>query len=336
MTCEAAVTGNRVGDEFELIAKYFAPLAADAPGALGLRDDAALLDLPTGEHLVAATDVVVAGVHFLGDEPAGDIARKVIRVNLSDLAAMGAQPLGLLLAAVLPLELNDEWMSAFAAGLKADTEEFHVPLIGGDTAAGDGPLTLTVTALGAVPTGQELTRGGAKEGDAIYVTGTIGDAALGLTVAKGGLEGLDPSHRTYLLERYHLPHPRLDVGIRLRGIANAAIDVSDGLIADLRHICDCSDVGASLEASSVPLSVAAQAATEFAEGSLGRLLTGGDDYELLFTSPLDKAAELDGIAADLDIDITRIGSMTGGGGLEVVGGEGLPSNITDGGYRHFR
>lgn len=325
-----------IGDEFDLIAKYFAPLAAGAPGALGLTDDAALVDLPEGERLVAATDAVVAGIHFLDDEPPGDIARKAVRVNLSDLAAMGARPLGLLLAAILPSDVNDGWMDSFASGLQADIEEFHVPLIGGDTVAGNGPLTLSLTALGAVPTGQELTRSGALPGDSIYVTGSIGDATLGLAVAKGGIDGLAPSHRAYLLERYRLPCPRLEFGIRLRGLARAAVDISDGLIADLRHICDCSDVGARLETPAVPLSNAAKAALQLEETSLVELLTGGDDYELLFTSPETNAPALMGIADELSLEVTCIGSITEGSGLEVVNGKGLPHTIENGGYRHFR
>ena len=327
---------NGIGNEFDLIAKYFAPLAAGAPGALGLTDDAAIIDVPAGERLVAAADAVVAGIHFLDGDPPGDIARKIIRVNLSDLAAMGARPLGLLLTAVLPRDVSDDWMALFAAGLKADIDEFHAPLIGGDTVAGDGPLTLSLTALGAVPASQVLTRGGASVGDAIYVTGTIGDGALGLGIAKGALKGLDPSQENYLLERYRLPRPRLDFGIRLLGHASAAIDVSDGLIADLGHICTCSGVGACLVAQSVPLSDAAQAAVGLDEGRFAGLLTGGDDYELLFTSPPENHAALCAIAAELAVDITRIGSITEGGGLEVEDGEGLRLNIADGGYRHFR
>lgn len=330
------MAANGIGDEFDLIAKYFAPLAAGAPGALGLTDDAAMVDVPAGQRLVAAVDTVVAGIHFLGDDPPGDIARKIIRVNLSDLAAMGARPLGLLLALVLPRDVTGDWMERFAAGLKADIDEFHAPLIGGDTVAGDGPLTLTLTALGTVPANQVLTRAGALAGDAIYVTGTIGDGALGLGVAKGTLKGLDQAHQNYLLGRYRRPRPRLDFGVRLLGHAHAAIDVSDGLIADLGHICTCSGVGARLAAQAVPLSDAAQAALGLGEGKLADLLTGGDDYELLFTAPPEDDTALRAMASDLAVDVTRIGSITDGGGLEVEDGDGSESRIGKGGYRHFR
>jgi thiamine-monophosphate kinase len=330
------VGNNGIGDEFDLIAKYFAPLAAGAPGALGLTDDAAIVDVPAGERLVAAVDALVAGIHFLGDDPPEEIARKIIRVNLSDLAAMGARPLGLLLAAVLPRDVTEDWMGAFAAGLKADIDEFHVPLIGGDTVAGDGPLTLSLTALGAVPAGQALTRGGALAGDAIYVTGTIGDGVLGLGIAKGALKGLEPAQESYLLERYRLPRPRVDFGMRLLGYANAAIDVSDGLIGDLGHICTCSGVGACLTGQAVPLSTAARAAVRLDEGRFSDLLTGGDDYELLFTSPPENEAALRAIGAELSVDVTCIGSITEGSGLEVEDGKSLGLNIADGGYRHFR
>ncbi|MEE8562741.1 MAG: thiamine-phosphate kinase [Alphaproteobacteria bacterium] len=330
------MAANGIGDEFDLIAKYLAPLAAGAPGALGLTDDAAILDVPADQRLVAAVDTMVAGIHFLGDDPPGDIARKIIRVNLSDLAAMGARPLGLLLALVLPRDVTGDWMERFAAGLKADSEEFHAPLIGGDTVASDGPLTLSLTALGAVPAGQVLTRGGALAGDAIYVTGTIGDGALGLGIAKGALKGLDQAQENYLVERYRRPRPRLEFGVRLLGHAHAAIDVSDGLIADLGHICTCSGVGARLVAQAVPLSSAAQAALRLDQGKLADLLTGGDDYELLFTAPPENDAALRAIASDLAVDVTRIGSITDGGGLEVDDGDGLGLKLENGGYRHFR
>jgi len=327
---------NGIGDEFDLISRYFAPLAAGAPGALGLTDDASIVDVPEGQDLVATSDSIVAGIHFFADDPAIDIARKIIRVNLSDLAAMGACPIGLLLSVILPRDTDEDWMSQFAAGLKADIDEFHAPLIGGDTVAGEGPLTLSMTALGAVPASQVLTRAGALSGDSIYVTGTIGDGTLGLGIAKGTLKGLDLSHENYLIERYRVPRPRLEFGMRLLGHANAAIDISDGLIADLGHICTCSGVGAYLDAESVPLSGAAQEALAQDKRRFADLVMGGDDYELLFTSPSEGDAALCDIAADLGVNITRIGAITEGNGLVVEPGKGLDLNITVGGYRHFR
>jgi len=324
-----------IGDEFDLIARYFAPLAAGAPGALGLTDDAAIVDLPEGMRLVAAADALVAGIHFLADDPPGDIAAKIVRVNLSDLAAMGARPVGMLLTAVFPRDVSAEWLEGFSKGLKADIDAFASPLIGGDTVAGDGPLTLSLTALGAVPSDKVLTRAGAKVGDDIYVSGTIGDGALGLEVLGGRLAGLAPEDRDYLIGRYRLPRPRLDLGHRLLDLAHAAIDVSDGLIADLGHICACSGTGARIRSESVPLSGAARAAVTEDAALWPKILGGGDDYELLFTVPTGQEAAIGEIALDLGLDLSRIGEITEGKGVEVEDAQDLGLDLSDPGYRHF-
>ncbi|MDH3241411.1 MAG: thiamine-phosphate kinase [Alphaproteobacteria bacterium] len=325
-----------IGDEFDLIARYFAPLAAGAPGALGLTDDAAIVDLAQGERLVAAADALVAGIHFLADDPPGDIAAKIVRVNLSDLAAMGARPVGMLMTAVFPRDVTADWLEAFAQGLKADIEAFASPLIGGDTVAGDGPLTLSLTALGAVPLDKVLTRSGAKAGDGIYVSGTVGDGALGLIAAGGGIAGLGAEARDYLIGRYRVPRPRLDLGIRLLDVGNAAIDVSDGLLADLGHICDCSGAGARIRVASIPLSAAARAAVSADSGLWPKILGGGDDYELLFTVPADRTGAVSDIAAALGLDLSRIGEVTAGEGIEVEDAQDFGLELLDPGYRHFR
>ncbi|MCZ6886431.1 MAG: thiamine-phosphate kinase [Alphaproteobacteria bacterium] len=328
--------GSGIGDEFELIAKYFAPLAKDAPGALGLTDDAAIVDLPPDEQLVVALDALVAGVHFLASDPPGDIARKIVRVNLSDLAAMGARPVGLLLSLVLPQDVTLDWLQEFAQGLKSDVEKFAVPLIGGDTVSSPGPLTLSLTALGAVPTAGALTRAGARPGDGIYVTGTIGDGVLGLEVAQGGLKDLPPAHRDALLARYRKPEPRLEFGVRLVGIGHAAIDVSDGLLADLEHICACSGVGASITAGKVPVSPAAKGVLQLDSGRLVDFLVGGDDYELLFTASPEREAEIHAIGMELGLGVTLIGVITEGGGLEVTDAEALDLSLKRLGFKHFQ
>ena len=252
--------GTRRG-EFDLIETYFKPLAKGAPGALGLADDAAVLT-PTGGHdLVVTQDMLVEGVHFRDTDPAGRVAQKALRVNLSDLAAMGATPVAYLLSLALPAAVDDAWVAAAAAGLAADQAEFGVHLIGGDTVSTPGPLTLSITALGQTPNGLALRRSGARPGDLVMVSGMIGDACLGLDVLEGGdttapgapgAPGAD-----YLVDRYQLPSPRLSLGLALRGLATAAIDISDGLVADLGHLCGASGVGAAVDLGRVPVSPAA-------------------------------------------------------------------------------
>ena len=288
--------------EFELIERFFAPLAKDYPGALALADDAALIDLEPGFRLVVTTDVLVAGVHFPAADPPDLIARKLLRVNLSDLAAMGAEPLAYLLALALPKDTPFSWLEGFARGLGTDYAEFAIPLVGGDTVATTGPVTLTLTALGKVAQGSALMRSAAKAGDAIFVSGCIGDGALGQ---------------------------------RLVGLAHGVIDVSDGLIADLGHICQTSRLGAKIEAASLPLSDAARAALADDPGLLATLLTGGDDYELLFTIAPEARGAVGEISRDLDLALTPIGSMCEGRGVTIIDGTGLEDVLEASGYRHF-
>ncbi len=299
--------------EFELIARYFAPLAATAPGALGLLDDAALIDERPGWSLVATTDTIVAEVHFPADAEPADVAGRLLGVNLSDLAAMGAEPAAYLLALALPrawaaADLHP-WLDGFAAGLAGWQREHQIALIGGDTVATPGPLTLTLTALGHVEAGRALLRSGARPGDRIYVSGSIGDAALGLRVLQGEFAPLDAAERAFLLDRYRLPRPRLKLGRRLCGLANAAADVSDGLVADLGHICAASNVGARIDAGRVPLSAPAAAAIGDDPALLALALSGGDDYELVFTAAASRDAEIAELARDLALPLTAIGEI---------------------------
>ena len=270
--------------EFELIARYFAPLAAGNAGALGLKDDAGLVTPSPGCTQVVTTDTLVEGVHFLTADPARTVARKLLRVNLSDLAAMGARPLCYLLALSLSETAEAGWVEDFAAGLGADQQGFGVVLVGGDTTATPGPTNLTLTALGEVPSGEELRRSTARIGDSVYVSGTIGDAALGLRSLQGGLAGLAEAAAAALAERYRLPIPRVSLGSALRRLASAAIDVSDGLIADIGHVCEASGVAARLERARLPLSDAAAMAVAADPASFDLVLAGGDDYELAFTA----------------------------------------------------
>ena len=311
--------------EFSLIARHFRPLAG--PGALDLGDDAALLTPPPGRHLVLTADAMVGGVHFLADDPPELVGRKLLRVNLSDLAAKGAVPIGYLMTASTPADTPDAWFAGFAAGLAQDQAAYGVTLLGGDTTSTPGPISLSLTIVGHVAPGSMIKRGGAREGDGIWVTGTIGDGALGLAVAQGRLA--DPSG--FLLDRYRLPRPR--VGLRLAGIASAGMDVSDGLVQDLGHICRTSGLAAEVAAARVPLS---DAAREAGPEWVASCLTGGDDYELLLAVPPGRATALRREAARHGIAVTRIGHFhSGPAEVMVRGASGEPLALTKGGWSHF-
>jgi thiamine-monophosphate kinase len=338
------VPGNEAGrsrpGEFELIARLFAPLAQRFPDACGLEDDVAYLRvagglLAPGEELVIKTDALIASVHFLPADPADLIARKLMRVNLSDLAAKGARPLVYTLALMLPDSVDFAWLECFARGLKHDQEEFGFVLVGGDTDRTPGPLSLSLTAIGAIPAGERLLRSAAKVGDAIFVSGTIGDGALGLKAIRGELAGLSSTDSAYLAERYRLPQPRLALGARLRGIAHAAMDISDGLVGDLQHICDASHLGAIVESARIPLSQAGQAVTWMDAALMESVLTGGDDYEILFTAEPSREAALVALGRELGTPITRIGTMEAGKAVRVIDGEGREMAFAQPGYRHF-
>jgi thiamine-monophosphate kinase len=324
--------------EFDLIARYFAPLAAGHAGSFGLTDDAAVIDPPAGCRLVTTLDTIVAGVHYLPDDPPDTVARKLLRVNLSDLAAMGAAPYGYLLSLALSKAAEESWVAGFAEGLAADQAHYGLGLLGGDTTSTPGPTTLSLTALGTLPAGADpLRRQGARAGQAVYVSGTIGDAALGLQLLLGELTAADDSDRAALAERYRLPHPRLALGQALqgRGLACAALDVSDGLVADLAHLCAASGVAAEVDAAAVPLSGAAQRLVEGDRALLETALTGGDDYELVFAAPDAAAGDLAQVARTLDLPLTRIGRLVEGAGVRVLDAEGAEIAVAQPGWTHF-
>ena len=322
-------------DEFALIARHFAPLARTHPGSLGLLDDAALLDIEAGQRLVVTSDMALEGVHFGADDPPELIGRKVLRYNLSDLAAMGAAPLAYVLSLAKPEARSSEWVGALATGLGRDQEEFGIALVGGDMTLSPGPAVLSITALGQVPADGGLLRSGAQPGDAVVVSGTIGDAALGLLVKQGGISEPAASDVEYLVGRYRLPEPRVRLGQALGGIASAAIDVSDGLVADLGHIADASGVGATIDAERVPLSPAAQRALARDGRLLAKVITGGDDYELLFSVPGDRIGQIEALGPDIGVAVTRIGSIVEGSGVQMIGEDGRPLAFERQGYRHF-
>lgn len=295
--------------EFELVARYFAPLARGFPGAYDLLDDAAVIAPLPGHELAAKTDAIVGGVHFFPDDPPDLIARKALRVNLSDLAAKGAIPRAYMLDLMLPESLTEQWVAAFARGLAEDQDRYGVRLIGGDTNLTPGPVTIAVMAFGDVAAGGMIRRSGAHAGDVVFVTGSVGDAALGLEALRGALLGLDASAARFLIDRYRLPQPRVRLGPVLRGLASAAIDVSDGLVADLKHICETSGLAAVIETSRVPLSTAARAALAVRPGCMATVLTGGDDYEILFTASPQFAGKVTELSRMLDVPIAAIGRM---------------------------
>lgn len=311
--------------EFALIARHFAPLAGS--GTDGLRDDVAVLDPPPGRVLVLKADALVEGVHFLPTDPPDLVARKLLRVNLSDIAGKGAVPIGYLITVSVPRGTPDAWFAGFAAGLAADQIEFSVSLLGGDTTSTPGPISLSLTVVGHAAPGQVPRRGGAQAGDEIWVSGTIGDGALGLAVAQGRLE--DPTG--HLLDRYRLPRPRL--GLALGGIASASMDISDGLVQDLSHICRHSGLAAEIEAALVPLSAAARAAGPTWTATI---LTGGDDYEVLLAVPPSRADALRAEATRTGIPLTRIGRLRAGPPeVRVLDAAGLPLALGVGGWSHF-
>ena len=322
--------------EFDIIARHFAPLSHGEAGAFGLTDDAAVLSIDSGRQMVVTSDCLVAGVHFLKNDPPETIARKVLGVNLSDLAAMGAQSRAYTLAAAWPTPIDESWVAKFAAGLKSAQTDWQVTLIGGDTVATDGPLTLTVTAFGEVGEGAALTRAGAKPGDDLYVSGSLGDAALGLLTISGELSGaLTDDHAAYLTDRYRCPQPRVTLGPQLQGIASSAIDISDGLIADLGHITDVSGVSATVETADIPLSTAARSVLEDASDHLATVLTGGDDYELLFTAPPALRDEISRLPAQTT-RIGTIGEHKSENPITLIGPDGASLPLpAQSGYRHF-
>ena len=326
--------GEREIGEFDLIAKYFAPLATD-PAALGLKDDAALVDLPPGEKAVITKDVMVAGVHFPIDTDPTLVAQKLLRVNLSDLASMGAKPVGYWLGCQLPRRGAEAWVAKFCAGLKADQEEFAISLMGGDTVATPGPVALSLTAMGTCPDGEALRRSGAKPGDEIWVSGTIGDGYLGLKIAEGENFGLDPEDQAYLRGRLDRPSPRVSLGLALRDFASAAIDISDGLAADAGHIANASDVTLSIETKLLPLSTPAATLVKRGDVSLSDLLSGGDDFELLFTTPLKNFDLGFDMARESMTRVTRIGDVMAGSGKVRLTQHGTEITPKNAGFTHF-
>ena len=321
--------------EDSLIARYFKPLATD-PGAFNLGDDAAVLK-PSGDDIVVTTDAIVEGVHFLADDPPDTVARKALRVNLSDLAAKGATPAGFVLT--LALRAADEaWLTPFARGLGSDAGLFDCPLLGGDTVSTPGPLTISITAFGRVPAGKMIRRSGAKPGDRVVVTGTIGDAALGLDILKGGTSAAlaDTGAKAMLIGRYRVPQPRNALARAVRDHAHAAIDVSDGLAGDLAKLCGVSGVSAAIDAPSIPLSAAAAALLARGTVSIETIVSSGDDYEILCAIPENSFEAFAQAASRAGVAVTSIGMVVAGSSVpSFLDGEGREITLPRLSYSHF-
>jgi len=314
--------------EFDLINKYFAPLAAE--GAADLQDDAATFSLPEGRDCVVTKDMLVAGVHFFQDDNPADIAFKAVAVNVSDLVAKGAHPVGYCLGLGLSGDEDDSWLAAFAGGLKAAADAFQIELYGGDTVKCPGQLTLSVTAFGDLAANMIVRRSGAKVGDLIYVTGCIGSAALGLLARQGKIA----PHRSFE-QSYARPQPKLEVISLIRDFAGASADVSDGLVADAAHIAQASGVGAYIHGNLVPVTAAARAAVRDKPDLLETVLTGGDDYEVVFTVAPHSAVEMEACAASLDLSVSHIGEITSDQRIFVADQDGNEISLANTGFCHF-
>jgi len=310
--------------EFELIAELFAPLAT-SQGALGLTDDVALIAPRSGQELALKTDAIVAGVDFHMSDPADAVAKKALRVNLSDLAAKGAKPFGYLLTLALPKPVDEGWLRAFAQGLADDQRTFGISVLGGDMSSTPGALTISVAAFGWVPKGRAILRRGARPGDLVFVSGTIGDSGGGLAALEAG------KREPFLIDRYRVPEPRVMLGRKLRGIASAALDVSDGLLADLGHIAEVSKVHIAVIADRVPLS----AALKRFDGDVVRAATAGDDYEIAFTAPRSKRARVATAAKAAGVRVTEIGFVVKGRGVALLGRDGRAIPVGRKGWEHF-
>lgn len=321
--------------EFELIETLLMPLAAAAPGAFSLSDDAAMLpELPSGEAFVVTKDALAIGTHMLPSDPPGDMARKALRVNLSDLAAMGAKPVGFFMSLCLGRETDETFVTRFVEGLSQDVDAFSMPLMGGDIIRHDGEFIVTITAIGAVAKDSVLRRNSARPGDSLWVTGTIGDGALGLLAARDEIPDLSAEEQAYLVQRYRIPQPRVSVGQHLVGLATACIDISDGFVADVAHVCKASGVGCRIEASSVPLSAAAREVVALNDGLWTTVLTGGDDYELAFAVPRSREPQFKALMNDLETSVSPIGSFENGSEVAVTGPDGQALTLAQLGYRH--
>jgi len=321
--------------EFDLIARLFAPLTESAPEAFGLKDDAALMTPPPGRELVLTCDALVEGVHYLADDLPEDVGARLLNVSLSDLAAKGARPEGYLLSIAVPAPADEVWLARFALGLMSAQTDHGTRLWGGDTVRSPGPRTFSLTAIGSVMEGGMVRRAGARPGDRLLVTGTIGDAALGLKIRTGELAVTNERDSDYLTGRFTRIQPRLAFGTQMSPDTHAAMDISDGLVADAGHLAAASEVALAIEAGKVPLSDAARAAVGEAPELLETVLTGGDDYEVLLAAPGEAVEGLMALAEACGHRLTDIGQVEDGAGVRIKDATGQSMQFRKGGYAHF-
>jgi thiamine-monophosphate kinase len=325
--------------EDRLIARHFKPLAT-APGALSLTDDAAFFAPPPGYEVVLKTDAIVAGVHFLPDDPPDCIAKKALRVNLSDLAGKGATPAGCLMTLALPDTISERWLEAFAIGLKADCEQFACPLYGGDTVRTPGPVSVSVFVIGTLPQGSMVRRAGARPGDRIFVTGSLGDAALGLKLlqepARKTAWQLNDADARFLVDRYRLPRPRVALHDAVRAYASASMDVSDGLLGDLGKLCEQSKVSAQIEVKALPLSSAVRQALRCEPALIEKVATGGDDYEILCAVPPEHVQDFRKTAEAAAVPVAEIGTAAEGSQApQLIAADGKALTFARSSFSHF-
>ena len=325
--------------EEAIIQGALAPLSSGFPGALGLKDDAAVMAVPAGQALVVTMDAIAQGVHFFADDAPADIGWKALAVNVSDLIAKGATPHAYLMSLAFPSAPDPEWLARFAEGLGQAQSEFGLHLIGGDTSRRPGPVSITITALGLVPEGSMVKRGGARPGDHIFVSSTLGNAALGLKLRANAPETkmwpLEAHERTALIRRYLRPTPQLGLVPVLRAHARAAMDISDGLIKDLGRMTELSGVGAEIYANRLPLSATVAKVLAAHPGEIVAVVAGGDDYEVLAAVAGDQVAAFEDAAATAFVAVTQIGHIRAGTGVLVIGAGGQPMQLTQSGYDHF-
>ena len=327
---------GRISSETELIQTYLAPLARGMPGAFGLTDDAALLSHEPGTDLVITSDPIIAGVHFFASDRPGDVAWKALAVNISDLAAKGAEPFAYILTLAFPAPPEHAWMETFADGLRVAQEAFGCRLIGGDTDVTPGPMSIGITAIGRLPSGMFVHRHGAKAGDHVFVTGTIGDAAVGLAIRRDPqLFGhiLTDADRSLLVGHYLRPHPRLELGAALRAYASAALDISDGFLKDLGRLAG--NLGIDLNFDALPVSSPVRAALARDVAVTDTILGGGDDYELLVAVPSDAVEAFSRSAAGLGVLVSDIGVLQAGRPIRVFASDGTQIETSHFGYDHF-
>lgn len=333
------MTDDTLHGEDSIIQEFLAPLAAGYPGAFGLKDDCATIAPLPGHELVVKTDPVVEGVHFLAGTAPEDIAWRALAVNVSDLAGKGATPIGYLMALALPQAPERAWLQAFAAGLAQAQAAFGCHLIGGDTDCGPGPVTVSITVFGSVPTGRMVRRGTAQAGDHLFVTGTLGDAALGLALLKEAALaqrlGLEAGETLELVHRFLRPRPRLALGPLLLGYASAAMDLSDGLMKDCGRMCAASGVAAQLRVDALPLSDPARKAVAKDAAWFQAVAAAGDDYEILVAVPGAKVEGFVKGAAALDFPVTRIGEVRSGSGVRMERPDGSEMIFERTGWDHF-